>query len=83
MGNAPPYSYGYQVPFAAAPVDIVVSAAAMDGGDGGWPVAWGSPATTASQLFLAIDEDQIRDSERRHTTEQVAYIAFGAPLLVQ
>jgi hypothetical protein len=27
---------------------------------------------------MAVDEDQAKDSERRHTTEQVAYIVFGA-----
>jgi hypothetical protein len=74
-GNSPPYSYtlsGIENPQA-----VVVSSAAMDGNDGGWPVLYGSTPLTSSNLNLSIDEDQIRDGETRHTTEQVAYIVFG------
>jgi hypothetical protein len=49
----------------------------MDGGNGGWPILYGSTPVTSSNLMLAFDEDQERDSERSHTTEQVAYIIFG------
>jgi hypothetical protein len=37
---------------------------------------YGSNPLSATTLFLAIDEDQIGDVERKHTTEQVAYIVF-------
>ena len=48
---------------------------AMDGGDGGWAVLFGDdPIVT--KINLAIDEDQISDGERAHTTEQVAYWIF-------
>ena len=53
----------------------VLSSAAMDGGDGGWPVFTSTP--NGNSLYMAIDEDQVSDSERSHTTEQVAYLAFG------
>ena len=53
----------------------VLSSAAMDGGDGGWPVL--KQAVNGSTIYTAIDEDQIRDTERSHTTEQVAYLAIG------
>ena len=47
--------------------------AAMDGGDGGWPVILGLDNT----LDLVINEDKISDTETFHTTEQVAYLAFN------
>jgi hypothetical protein len=48
----------------------------MDGGNGGWAILYGSDPLTASQVSLAIEEDWYRDSERRHSTEQVGYIIF-------
>lgn len=59
----------------------VLSTAGMDGGDGGWAVLMGSnpvPPTTGT-LSLSVDEDQRRDSERNHTTEQVAYFVIDPP----
>ena len=69
-------NYTYPLSGANSPHTAVLSSAAMDGGDGGWPVLLAAP--TASTLHLAIDEDQIKDSERKHTTEQVSYIVFEA-----
>ena len=48
----------------------------MDGGNGGWAVLYGAGAVTASSLKLAIDEDQAKDSERKHTTEQVGCLVI-------
>ncbi len=76
IASSPPYTYSLSG-LASAKV-AVVSPAAMDGGDGGWPQLYGSTPLTASNLKLAIDEDQIGDSERWHTTEQVAYIVFSS-----
>jgi hypothetical protein len=56
-----------------------VSAAGMDGGNGGWPVLYGGTPVTEDTLVLGFDEDQMKDSERAHTTEQVAYIALDPP----
>ncbi|MCP5103558.1 MAG: hypothetical protein GY950_09275 [bacterium] len=55
----------------------IVGTAAMDGGNGGWPVLYGSNPYTASSITTVCDEDQVADSERKHTPEQVAYIVFG------
>jgi uncharacterized repeat protein (TIGR02543 family) len=52
----------------------IATISAMDGGDGGWAVLYGSAGSLAGSLSLVIDEDQFTDSERGHTTEQVAYI---------
>ena len=57
----------------------MASVAGMDGVDGGWPVLYGPMPVTATMLQLAIDEDQLNDTERMHTTEQVAYLVFGSP----
>jgi len=74
--NSPPYAYSFSPAFGSAPQVALVSQAAMDGGDGGWAVLYGASPLSASTLDLAIDEDQISDSERNHTTEQVAYLVF-------
>ena len=56
---------------------VIVSAAGMDGGNGGWPVMYGAAPLTTTSLTMVFDEDQVRDSERNHVNEQVAYIVFG------
>ena len=60
----------------------VLSSAGMDGNDGGWAVLRGDNPVPASSgtISLSIDEDQLRDSERNHTTEQVAYFVIDPPL---
>jgi hypothetical protein len=76
MGNNPPFSV---VAEGLGHVDAaILSSAGMDGGDGGWPVLYGDSASAYGVLNMAIDEDQIRDAERSHTTEQVAWLALGS-----
>ena len=70
-------SYSYNTSGLANATSAVLSSAAMDGGDGGWPVLHGSNPVSGSTINLAIDEDQLRDSERRHTTEQIAFLAIS------
>ena len=53
----------------------VLSSAGMRGGDGGWPTL---AAVADSELRLFIEEDELRDSERSHTSEQVAYLALAS-----
>ena len=65
---APPYNYSLPRSYTYATATI----SAMDGGDGGWAVLYGSNPVSSS-ISLAIDEDTVRNSERNHTTEQVAY----------
>jgi len=57
---------------------VVLSSAAMDGTDGGWPVLYGAAPIGNQSFQLRIDEDQIKDAERKHTTEQVAFLAIGS-----
>ncbi|MGK7944330.1 MAG: S8 family serine peptidase, partial [Microcystaceae cyanobacterium] len=58
------------------PQVALASQSAMDGGDGGWAILAGDNPINSHRLKLQIDEDQIEDSERRHTTEQVSYLLF-------
>jgi hypothetical protein len=77
--DSPPYSYGFMTAFAGVPQGAVVSMAAVDGPNGGWAQLYGAAPLSTTALSLSIDEDQVGDSERNHTSEQVAYVAFGAP----
>ena len=54
----------------------VLTQAAMDGNNGGWAMLYGASPVSANSVSLAVDEDQVRDSERNHTTEEVGYIVF-------
>ena len=47
-----------------------------DGGDGYIPVLYGSNPVSNGILNIACDEDDIGDSERNHTTEDMMYFAF-------
>ncbi|MEZ4661408.1 MAG: hypothetical protein R2911_27980, partial [Caldilineaceae bacterium] len=72
--NSAPQSYtlnGLNTASAA-----IISQSGMDGANGGWAVLYGANPVQANNLNLTIDEDQIRDSERGHASEQVAYIVF-------
>ncbi len=81
VGQNPPYSYSFNTAFASTPVVTVTTMAAMDGNNGGWAQTHGGTAASASTLFLSIDEDQIKDGERNHTTEQVGYVVFLTPVV--
>jgi hypothetical protein len=74
MDNAPPYSYS--ISGVSANSVAIVSQTAMDGGNGGWASLHGPTPVSTDSLHLVIDEDRLRDSERKHTSEQVAYIVF-------
>lgn len=74
------YQYNYNAMEYAK--TVVLSNAGMDGGDGGWAVLRGTNPLPPSggTISLSIDEDQLYDSERNHTTEQVAYFVIDPPL---
>jgi len=69
-------SYNFSTTFSTAPAFAIATMAAMDGGNGGWAFLNGASPLSTNSMSLAIDEDQIRDSERAHTTEQVGYLVF-------
>lgn len=74
VGNGT-YQYNSVLPSGAT--TAVLSSAGMDGNDGGWAVLRGDTPLAFNNINLSIDEDQYRDSERNHTTEQVAYFVIG------
>jgi len=73
VDNGPPYS----LPLSGLGTveTAVVGLMAMDGNDGGWARLYGSSPVDGSGIDAAIDEDELSGSERRHTTEQVGYLA--------
>ena len=75
VANSPPYNYALSGSLSTVSAGIV-SQAGMDGGDGSWAVLYGVNPATPSSLSLAADEDQMKDTERKHTTEQVGYLVF-------
>lgn len=74
QNSASGYNYSHSISGATG---AVLSAAGMDGGDGGWPVLLGGSSVTGSTITMSFDEDQVGDTERSHTTEQVAYMVFA------
>lgn len=55
---------------------VALSQSGVDGDDGGWAVLYGVTPFTSTSITLAIDEDQIANSERNHVDEQACYIIF-------
>jgi len=82
VGNAPPYSYSLSG-FSSTPEVGIAVQAAMDGGNGGWAVLYGASPLSSSSIGLAIDEDQINDSERSHITEQVGVLVFESAVSLE
>jgi hypothetical protein len=76
IDDAPPYSYPVNGLPSGPAFGAVVSQFGMDGGEGSWAVLYGGGPVSSTGLDLAVDEDQARDSERSHTSEQVGYIVF-------
>ena len=76
-------SYTFSSPLNSTPAFAIASQSAMDGNNGGWAYLRGASALTANSITLAVDEDQIRDSERAHTTEQVAYFVSESQLSIE
>lgn len=75
------YQYNFLSSFTSPPEVVVVSQNGVDGGHGSWAVLTSS--ATASSFGLAVDEDQVRDNERTHGTEEVSYVAISNSGVVQ
>lgn len=72
--NNPPYNY--TLSNLSSATAAIISQAGMNGGNGSWALLYGSNPVSTTSLGLAIDEDQVVDSERDHIAEQVAFIVF-------
>jgi hypothetical protein len=73
--NVPPYSYSLSG-FSSTPQVAIAVQAAMDGNEGSWAVLYGASPLSATRIGVAVDEDQLSDSERNHGSEQVAVLAI-------
>jgi len=76
----PPYTYVLQG-FSSAPEIGIVTKAAMDGSNGDWAYLYGSSPLSVNSIDLAIDEDQINDSERSCSSEQLSCWVFGSAVV--
>jgi flagellin-like protein len=71
--DSPPYNTSFDQTFSGVPNVVLAFQQEMDGGNGGWALVY---STSSTQLGLACDEDQVRDSERNHTTETCGFMVF-------
>jgi Metallo-peptidase family M12B Reprolysin-like len=74
-------TYKFRSSFAKTPVVAVLCQAAMDDSNGSWALLTSNPTTSA--MGIAVDEDQTKDSERTHSTEEVNYAVFAASGAIQ
>ena len=79
--NANDKSYSFDQFFSSQPAVGIVSQSAMDGNNGSWAVLNGPGALSPLSITIAVDEDMIKDSERAHTREQVAYMVFATNIV--
>jgi len=68
--------FPFTTTFSTTPI-VIASQQEMDGGDGSWMAI---NSVTSTQVGLNVDEDQVFDAERSHTTETGAWVAFGSSL---
>jgi len=73
FGNSPPYVTAFAQTFDGAPAVLISAQLEMDGGDGSWIV---NHSWTQTQAGLMVDEDQVSDSDRGHTTETCGFMAL-------
>lgn len=66
-------TFNYTNSYISNPI-VIADQEEMDGGDGGWVVGC---SQSTSALGLHVEEDQVNDSERNHTTETGAFAAFA------
>ena len=71
--NSPPYNTPFTQTFTQPPNVTLASQQKMDGNDGSWALAH---SVSSTQLGLACDEDQVKDTDRSHTTEICGFIVF-------
>ncbi len=73
LGSAPS-SYEHDID---EPVYALATQAGMDGANGGWVYLWEDSPINESEIQLVIDEDQVQDTERGHTLEEVHALVFS------
>ncbi|MEM8486326.1 MAG: IPT/TIG domain-containing protein [Bacteroidota bacterium] len=74
MEDNPPYNYPHNMEDEGF---VLLSQAAMDGFNGSWSVLWADDWFDDDDVQLVVDEDQVGDEERRHSTEQVGVVILN------
>ena len=77
VDNNPPYSWNTVENYSVG----VVSQLGERGGDGAWAVLYGDDPLANSQINLAIEESEINNNSRAHTTEVVNYLVVTVPTI--
>ncbi|NOQ95449.1 MAG: hypothetical protein GQ555_02395, partial [Desulfobacterales bacterium] len=75
IDDSPPYSY--PISGVSNVTAAIVSQTRMRGSNGSWALFYGANPISDIAINLAVDEDQLNDTERAHAGEQVAYMIFG------
>jgi len=73
------YNFSFNQTYASSPY-VLGFQQEMDGGDGSWTVKCNLSST---QVGFHDEEDQENDSERYHTTETLAFIAFESAFYLE
>jgi hypothetical protein len=73
FSDSPHYKTSFNQSFPEPPHVTLAFQQSMDGSDGSWAIVY---STSATQLGLACDEDQVKDTDRSHTTEICGFIVF-------
>ena len=76
-------TFNQALPGNGAGAFAVLTQSGEAGGNGSWPLLRGADPVDPSQLTITLDEDQIRDNERNHTTEVVHYLVLGGPCAIE
>ncbi|MEO0511128.1 MAG: Ig-like domain-containing protein [Verrucomicrobiota bacterium] len=76
MHNSPPYDY--PITGVENATGVILTQAGLDNRDGSWALLYGDNYLTDQGLLTAVDEDIIRNSDRSHGAEQLAYLVFSA-----
>ena len=74
IDDSPPYSYA--ISGVSNVTTAVVSQTRMRGSNGSWALFYGADPISPTAINLAVDEDQLNDTERAHAGECIAYIFF-------
>ncbi len=80
--NNNPHQHRYAEPLGFAPAFTLVTQMGMDGGDGSWASVFRDEPGRET-LTLSVDEDQVVDPERGHTSESIAFLVFHADWTLQ
>ncbi|MEM7029049.1 MAG: cadherin domain-containing protein [Chloroflexota bacterium] len=76
IDNTPPFDYTFAQSFATTPQIGIANRMGLDDNNGSWAYLYGATPLQTDKIQLSLDEDQIRDSERSSSTEQVGYWVF-------